>query len=227
MPWPTGSTPSSRRPCPIPAASTCWPTPRSWRSGIVLAPVTWVFGPVASMNVSLTAGAGAVGPGHVRPAAALGVVGPGRLRRRPLLRVLAAGAGRAVRRPPDGGLGGGPAAGGGLRRRAPLPPARAGRSGWAWCSACSWSSSSSSAPRSCCCSASWPCRPVLLLGAYGLRHRDGGAGPCPARRWSGSARRPPPPGCCWPGRRGSPWPARPTRRAGCGPPSTWASRARR
>ena len=37
-----------------PAGSTCWPTPAILAIGVLLAPVTWLFGPVATLNVALT-----------------------------------------------------------------------------------------------------------------------------------------------------------------------------
>jgi hypothetical protein len=37
-----------------PTGSTCWPTRERSGIGIVLAPVTWLFGPVATLNVALT-----------------------------------------------------------------------------------------------------------------------------------------------------------------------------
>ena len=52
--WPTGTTPSSPPRCSTPAASTCWRRPRCTGLSLPLVPVTWIWGPVASLNVAST-----------------------------------------------------------------------------------------------------------------------------------------------------------------------------
>ena len=93
--------------------------------GVLLAPVTWLFGPVATPQRGPDPGPGAVRPVHVRAPPPMGHLGTGRLRRRPVLRVLAVHPGHPQRRPPDAGDGRGPPAGRGLPGRAAVPAATA------------------------------------------------------------------------------------------------------
>ena len=53
-PSPTGRTPSTRPPCSTRAASTSWRRRRSPGLSLPLVPVTWIWGPVASLNVAST-----------------------------------------------------------------------------------------------------------------------------------------------------------------------------
>ncbi len=80
--------------------------------GVVLTPVTWLFGPVAGHERGPHPGPGPVGSGHVRAPPALGAVDAGRRGRRTGLRVLALPGDRTGPQPVEHRLSGRPAAGG-------------------------------------------------------------------------------------------------------------------
>ena len=188
---------------------------------VPLAPVTWLFGPVAVAQRGRHPGPGGrrpVGPGT---AAALVGLAAGRLPRRPLLRVLPlrdrepGARARGVRHPgrapaplPVPGRAARPPAGTGLdlgpgRRRAVRRPVlrqlrgpgdvRAGRR-----------------DRHPCCWSwrAWSARPAAVAGRW--RHAAGRPG----------HRRGPARSCCSPTRPGTRWPARGRSPAGCGPTSS-------
>ena len=90
--------------------------------GVVLAPVTWIFGPVATLNVALTLSPTLSALADLRPLAALGHLGTGSVCRRSALRVLALRIGQSHRRPPHDRLGCYPASRGGLSGRDPRAP---------------------------------------------------------------------------------------------------------
>ena len=88
-----------------------------------LVPVTWIWGPVASLNVASTIDARAHRLHRVRRDPALGPLDAGRLRRRPALRLLALRPVEPGVRPPDDGGAHAAAAHPGRPRRDPDPPA--------------------------------------------------------------------------------------------------------
>ena len=185
-----------------------------------LVPVTWIWGPVASLNVASTAHARPHRLHRVRGDAALGVLDAGRLPGRVALRLLALRADQPRVRPPDDGRADAAAAHPGRPRRDPGPPAPQRRLG-------------RSPPRAPGLRAVLPLlgvaghhgpgRRALRCVAAGGRRPGGRPGrgcggwrPMPPR---GSPSAWPSAACCWPGRCGSRSRGRRISRAWCGPTS--------